>query len=153
MTTDPSINNKDTKIVIKDRYGFIKVALINGVDIVPVMQFGEKWIYRMYTFPKWFGSILYKFFKTPGLLFFGRFGCSLIPYHETENGKPIRMGMVVDRPIKVKKINADEIDFDKHIKPIHEQYMKRLKYLFQTYKKEFHYDDDETMTFVSCKNK
>ena len=139
--------------MIKDRYGFIKVALINGVDIVPIMQFGEKWIYRMYTFPGWFGNILYKFFKTPGILFFGRFGFTLIPYHQRENGKPIRMGMVIDKPIKIKKMKNEEIDFEQHIKPIHDEYVKRLKYLFETYKKDFHYDDDESITFISSKNK
>ena len=151
LTTDPSITNKESKMVILNRFGFIKLALSHGVDIVPVCQFGEKWIYRKYIFPSWIASVLYKFCKTPAILFFGRFGCSLIPFHERPNGKPIRMGMVIGEPIKVKKMNRDEIDFERDVKPIHQEYMKRMKFLFETYKKDFHYDDDETLTFISSK--
>lgn len=150
MTTDP--NSTDTKIVILDRYGFIKLAISHGIDIVPVCQFGEKWIFRMYTFPDWFGRILYKF-KIPAILIFGRGGCTLMPYNVRPDGSHIRAGMVVDEPIRVKQVAYEKIDFDRDIKPIHEEYKKRMRYLFDTYKKDFLYSDEETMTFVSAKPK
>ena len=136
-------------MVIRDRYGFIKLALVHGIDIVPVCQFGEKWIYRLYRFPDWFGSVLYKFTKTPAILFFGKIG--FIPYSQRKDGTAIRMGMVIGEPIRVKRMANEEIEFERHIKPIHEEYMKRMKYLFDTYKNDYHYSDDETLTFVSAK--
>eukprot|EP00485_Elphidium_margaritaceum_P007745 CAMPEP_0202699368 /NCGR_PEP_ID=MMETSP1385-20130828/12590_1 /ASSEMBLY_ACC=CAM_ASM_000861 /TAXON_ID=933848 /ORGANISM="Elphidium margaritaceum" /LENGTH=356 /DNA_ID=CAMNT_0049356291 /DNA_START=1 /DNA_END=1067 /DNA_ORIENTATION=+ len=142
LTTDP--DSKDSKMVIYDRYGFIKMALIHGIDIVPVMQFGEKWLYKKHVFHM-FNDVFYKYFKTPAIIFFGRW-CTMIPFGERENGKPIRMGMVVDTPIKVPKIAKEEIDFETHIKPLHFEYIQRMKALFDTYKKDFHYDDDETLT-------
>ena len=148
MTTDPT--STDTKMVLLDRYGFIKLALTHGIDIIPIMQFGEKWIYRMYTFPDWFGKILYKF-KIPGMVFVGRFG-TLMPYNKMPDGSNIRAGMVVSEPIKVTKVEYDQIDFEKHIKPIHDEYQKRMRFLFDTYKKEFFYGDEETLTFVSAKS-
>eukprot|EP01083_Nonionella_stella_P302667 1044573_1 len=146
LTTDST--STDTKMVILERYGFVKLAIVHGVDIVPVMQFGEKWIYRMFTAPKWLGAILYRIY-IPGMVFFGKF--LLIPHTKRKNGTPIRMGMVIGEPIKVTKVDKEKIDFEKHIKPIHEEYMKRMRYLFDTYKNEFHYGDDETLTFVSAK--
>eukprot|EP01083_Nonionella_stella_P145017 453645_1 len=148
LTTDP--NSTDTKLVILDRYGFVKLAIVHGIDIVPVMQFGEKWVYRMYTFPPWLGSILYTFCKTPGIVFYGAFG--FVPYAKRQDGIPIRMGMVIGEPIKVNKVEKEQIDFEKHIKPIHEEYMKRMRFLFETYKKDYDYGDDETLTFIRAKS-
>ena len=148
MTTDP--NSTDSKMVIDDRYGFVKLALIHGIDIVPICQFGEKWIYRMYTFPEWIGKILYKF-KIPGILFFGRFG-TLMPFNVRPDGSKLRAGLVVGEPIEVNKVDNDEIDFEKHIKPIHDRYKEQMRFLFETYKKDYFYGDEETLTFVSAKS-
>merc|ERR1712228_176630 len=85
--------------VILDRKGFIKLAVQNGVEIVPCLQFGEKWIYRKYSFPVWLRKCLYKL-KIPGLTFLGRF-CTFLPFQYRKNGKPIRVGIVLGEPIVI----------------------------------------------------
>ena len=48
LLTNP--NSNKTYLVINDRKGFIKIAIRNGVDIIPCMQFGEKYFYHRYKY-------------------------------------------------------------------------------------------------------
>ncbi|KUF95156.1 hypothetical protein AM588_10006081 [Phytophthora nicotianae] len=39
-------NSKETQLVLKNRLGFVKLAMNHGADLVPTFVFGEKWLYN-----------------------------------------------------------------------------------------------------------
>ncbi|ETI53836.1 hypothetical protein, variant 2 [Phytophthora nicotianae] len=39
-------NSKETQLVLKNRLGFVKLAMNHGADLVPTFVFGEKWLYK-----------------------------------------------------------------------------------------------------------
>eukprot|EP01083_Nonionella_stella_P260270 887652_1 len=133
MKTNPDSTN--TEIVILDRKGFIKLAISNGVHIVPCLQMGEKWIYRKYAFPKWLKKVLYTF-RIPGITFLGRF-CTFLPFQYRKNGKAIRVGVILGKPIAVEKKDKMDEGYDKYVDEIHVKYMESMKYMFDKYKDEY----------------
>ena len=142
MTTDP--NSKITKMVILDRKGFVKLAIECGIDIVPSVVFGEKYLYHKKIFPEWMRKILYKF-KIPGILFYGRWG-TLLPFNTKIDSTPLQCGMVFGEPICVEKQNPVQSEY---LDKIHDQYIKQVQFLFDTYKDEMEYDEQEQLQFVN----
>jgi hypothetical protein len=71
--------SKDTKIVMADRKGYAKLAIENGLTIIPSFCFGEKWIHRTYLLPRPLRAFLYKTFKVSGTLLKGR-GLTFLGY-------------------------------------------------------------------------
>ena len=149
MTTDA--DDKQNKMVIYNRYGFIKLAMIHGIDIVPIFQFGEKFVYRKVDkiFPVWIKNVLYNYLWIPSILFFGKFG-TLMPFQFRKDGTPIKCGMVMGQPIKVKKMKDSDIK-ESDLLEVQEVYIERMKFLFETYKHEYFYDKDEKLQFIDSK--
>ena len=142
MTTDP--NSKITKMVILDRKGFVKLAIELGIDIVPSVVFGGKYLYHKTIFPKWIRRIMHKF-KLPDTWFYGRWG-TWLPFNTKIDSTPLQCGIVFGEPIHVEKQNQVQSEY---LDQIHGEYMKRVQFLFDTYKNEMEYDEQEKLQFIN----
>ncbi|XP_064639600.1 2-acylglycerol O-acyltransferase 1-like isoform X1 [Lineus longissimus] len=134
-------------IDLKERKGFIKIAMRHGADIVPVFSFGENDIYHQVSNPK--GSRLrnaqewlmqYTGFSPPILM--GRgfiqkyFG--MMPFRRPVN-------TVVGSPIPVEKIAEPSRE---QIKDMHAIYIKKLEELFEEHKGRFGVSEDTHITYM-----
>nr|XP_019009960.1 2-acylglycerol O-acyltransferase 2 [Kwoniella pini CBS 10737]OCF48741.1 2-acylglycerol O-acyltransferase 2 [Kwoniella pini CBS 10737] len=120
-------------LTLKRRFGFIKMAIREGADLVPVFSFGENDIYEQLANAK--GSWLYKiqknFQKMFGFtlpLFYGRglfnYNIGLMPFRH-----PIVS--VVGKPIHVKK---DAHPSDEYVQELQHQYIEELMRIWDRYK-------------------
>ncbi|XP_045468419.1 2-acylglycerol O-acyltransferase 1-like [Harmonia axyridis] len=129
-------------IFLKNRKGFIKVALRNGCPLVPVYSFGENEVYGQYEFGE--GSIMRKLQrmlkKLTGIalpipkgrgLFQYSFG--VLPYR-----RPINV--VVGDPIDVQKT---ENPSQEQIDNLHQLFEQKMVELFESQKK-YYLEDHET---------
>ncbi|WVQ93081.1 hypothetical protein IAU59_000145 [Kwoniella sp. CBS 9459] len=120
-------------LTLKRRYGFIKMAIKEGADLVPVFSFGENDIYEQLANAK--GSWVYKlqknFQKLFGFtlpLFYGRglfnYNYGLMPFRH-----PIVS--LVGKPIHVKK---DPRPSDEHVQETQQLYIEELMRIWDRYK-------------------
>nr|XP_018259311.1 2-acylglycerol O-acyltransferase 2 [Kwoniella dejecticola CBS 10117]OBR81469.1 2-acylglycerol O-acyltransferase 2 [Kwoniella dejecticola CBS 10117] len=120
-------------LTLKRRFGFIKMAIREGADLVPVFSFGENDIYEQLANAK--GSWVYKiqknFQKMFGFtlpLFYGRglfnYNYGLMPFRH-----PIVS--IVGKPIQVKK---DAHPSDEYVQEMQQQYIEELMRIWDRYK-------------------
>lgn len=118
----------ENTVVIKQRKGFVKVALEFGADLVPVYSFGENELFQQVLLTEGsFGRKLQDLFKkimgfAPCLFVGEKF--AIIPYR-----KPVTT--VVGRPISVPKRVSPT---DKEVDHYHSLYMESLTNLFHEHK-------------------
>ncbi|KAG8008212.1 Diacylglycerol O-acyltransferase 2 [Nibea albiflora] len=132
-------------VTLKNRKGFVRLALQKGSDLVPVYSFGENEAYKQLIFEEgsYWRSLQKKFQKILGFapclfhgcgLFFGN-SWGIVPYSKpiTTIGKFLYF-IVIGEPITVPKIEdpADEI-----VDMYHEMYITSLQCLFDKYKTRF----------------
>ncbi|EKM81559.1 hypothetical protein AGABI1DRAFT_118672 [Agaricus bisporus var. burnettii JB137-S8] len=123
-------------LTLRKRFGFIKVAIQHGADLVPVFSFGENDIYEqmpnekgttIHTLQKHFQSIFG--FTLP--LFHGRgvlnYNLGLMPYRR-------RIVVVIGRPIPVKQHDKPTTE---EVREVQEKYITELTRIWDTYKDEF----------------
>ncbi|XP_055403301.1 2-acylglycerol O-acyltransferase 2-like [Bubalus kerabau] len=128
------------KLVLRNRKGFIRLALMHGADLVPIFSFGENDIYDQVenspgTWLRWFQDRLQKVTGGSIPLFYGSFG--LMPYR-----RPITT--VVGKPIEVQKTphpSQEEVD------RLHQRYMKELENLFEAHKLKYNVPRDQHLEF------
>lgn len=127
-------------LVLKNRKGFVKMALRNGSSLVPVMAFGENQIYETLIFKE--GSflrkiqdLLLKVLTFSPLIIYGRgifqYTFGFLPYR-----KPLNV--VVGKPIHTEKNpnpSQEEID------SLHQRYITELTELYDEYKTKFNYQN------------
>ncbi|XP_062910740.1 2-acylglycerol O-acyltransferase 2 [Mobula hypostoma] len=132
---------------LKERKGFIKLALQFGATLVPVFSFGENEVFDQVKNPK--GSVLRRvqdrLQKLMGIslpLFHARgvfqYSFGLIPYR-----KPIHT--VVGRPIEVEK---RESPTQKDIDVLHQKYIEELSKLFEEHKTQYGVSKDKHLMFT-----
>ncbi|CAF1060120.1 unnamed protein product [Adineta ricciae] len=105
------------KLYLKNRKGFVTLALKHGVSLVPVVSFGENELYQRLTF----------FNLIPNGISWGRSFFGYIPLRRpvvTVVGKPIRVNQ---------NVNPSTED----IGQLHEQYMQAVEELFETNKDKY----------------
>jgi len=134
-------------LTIKNRKGFVKIALTQGASLVPVFSFGENDIWDQVDNSE--GSIVRKFqdkmkqyitFMLPliqGRGFF-QYNFGLLPFRRpihTVIGKPI------DLPL-IPQPSAEEIE------KYHELYLNGLKELYDAFKDIYHKDRQSDMKFL-----
>ncbi|NWS50657.1 DGAT2 acyltransferase, partial [Probosciger aterrimus] len=132
-------------VTLRNRKGFVKLALRHGADLVPVYSFGENEVYKQVIFEEgsWGRWVQKKFQKHIGFapcIFHGRglFSSNtwgLLPY-----SKPITT--VVGEPITIPKIcnpTQKEVDF------YHSMYVDSLIKLFDKYKSKFGLPETEVL--------
>ncbi|GAB9469412.1 Diacylglycerol o-acyltransferase [Globisporangium polare] len=87
-------NSKVNTIVLKNRLGFVKLAIRHGAELVPTFVFGEKWFFNVWNPPKSVISFFRKVLKIPIIVFWGRF--FWMPKRLPEGKK---FGVVYGKPI------------------------------------------------------
>ncbi|KAG7484060.1 hypothetical protein MATL_G00045040 [Megalops atlanticus] len=124
LSSSPGVNT----VVMKQRKGFVRLALEYGADLVPVYSFGENELFRQVVFEE--GSVMRAlqtaFKKVMGFapcLFIGQ-SWGLVPYRT-----PITT--VVGRPISVPQIFSPSEEVVDHY---HGLYMEALTQLFHEHK-------------------
>ncbi|XP_055331416.1 2-acylglycerol O-acyltransferase 2-A-like [Paramacrobiotus metropolitanus] len=134
-------NPGEATIVLKNRKGFVKMALRHGAHLVPVYSFGENDIYYLVLkngpgsktrlFQRWWQ----KLFGFAPILFAGRgifnYNIGLVPYR-------VPINTVVGKPIPVEK---DANPSQEKIDALHETYMSELEKLFNEHKAHFGYKE------------
>lgn len=131
-----AIPDGDYNIVLKNRKGFVKIALKNGTPLVPVFSFGEIDIFNQLQIPE--GSLLSKIQdylkKLTRILFiipvgrgFFQHSFGIIPHR-----RPITL--VVGHPIDVEKVdNPTQEDIDN----LHQAFQEKLQELFENEKHKY----------------
>ncbi|GAB6024245.1 Diacylglycerol O-acyltransferase 2 [Chamberlinius hualienensis] len=126
----------EISLILKNRKGFIKVAITNGADLVPVLTFGENeaFDYNIAEISclKTLDNYLRKLTGRPFYLQPFSRAMKGVLFTFLPNRKP--MYTVVGKPIEVEQISnpSDEtIDF------YHQKYIESLQQLFHDYKNQF----------------
>jgi len=114
-------SKNEEKIFLKERKGFIRIALQRGLSLVPVYHFGNTQLYDYYGL-----SALSRRSRLSLLLFYGRF-FSPIPYQHP-------LMMVIGKPIEVKQVAEPT---NEQINELHEKFCAELKELFDRNKEQF----------------
>lgn len=134
------------KLLLRNRKGFVRLALMHGADLVPIFSFGENDLYdQVENSPgSWLRSIQNRLQKIMGIslpLFHGRgifqYNFGLLPYR-----RPITT--VVGKPIRVQKIqnpSQEEVD------TLHQHYIKELCDLFEAHKLKYNVPADRHLEF------
>jgi len=123
-------SNKEQRIFIKERKGFIKYALRYGYKIQPVFVIGER---KMYNYIEIFVKqrLFLNKFKMVGAIFFSRL--FLVPFYG------VKVHTVVGKAIQIPHIHkpTDE-DVDKY----HKIYVKEVQDLYQRHKDKAQEESD-----------
>lgn len=140
----PGTNN----LTLKKRLGFIKIAIREGAELVPVYGFGENDIYELlpnekgtmtYRFQKWFQGTFG--FTVP--FFHGR-GVFTYNYGLMPHRRPVTV--VVGSPIPVKQADKPT---DEEVQAVHRQYIQALQDLWDKYKDEYAKDRKSELELVA----
>ncbi|KAJ2999583.1 2-acylglycerol O-acyltransferase 2 [Globomyces sp. JEL0801] len=123
-------------LVLRDRKGFIKVAIKSGASLVPVINFGENEIYIRGESSEFMKKI-FRIFRASAPSFSGRFGTIMPFQHElvTVIGSPVHT-------IKTTEPTQEMID------DIHQQYLQGLRDLYDAYKDQYFTYRIKDMEFV-----
>lgn len=137
------------RLVLKDRKGFVKLAIRNGASLVPVLSFGENDLYTMLSDldPKSFsGRVQQVFKKTLGFTvpFFYSKGPHTFDFGITPHRRPVNI--VVGRPIHTRKM-ADPVD-RAYLDEVHGLYVKELERIWEEWKDVFAQGRAEEITFI-----
>jgi 2-acylglycerol O-acyltransferase 2 len=127
-------------VVIKKRKGFVKIALQTGVDLVPLIGFGENEIFALIKNPIFqpLHKIFHFLFKASAPLFKGKvFG--ILPSRHP-------LVTVVGKPISVEKVENPTTE---QIEELHGRYLKELQDLYDDFKDMYHKDRKQEMRFIA----
>ncbi|ODO09511.1 hypothetical protein I350_03114 [Cryptococcus amylolentus CBS 6273] len=139
-------------LTLKKRFGFVKLAIREGADLVPVFSFGENDV-SVHVGANAKGSMVYKlqkrFQKAFGFtlpLFYGR-GAEVLPTQLTKDVKPFRHPIVsvVGKPIHVER---DPHPSDEKVRALQREYITELTRLWEKYKDLYARHRTKELTFV-----
>ncbi|KAK1336129.1 hypothetical protein QTO34_003929 [Cnephaeus nilssonii] len=134
------------KLLLRNRKGFVKLALMHGVPLVPVFSFGENELFDQVenspgSWLRWIQNQLQKVMGISLPLFHGRgifqYSFGLLPYR-----RPI--ATVVGKPIEVQQIpqpSQEEVD------KLHQHYIDELCNLFEAHKLKYNVPEDQHLEF------
>lgn len=140
-------DNEVLKIVVAQRKGFVKKALIHGAHIIPCIAFGENSVFNKVNLEPssfWYRceSRWYDLFKFKHPIYYGRSVFSnsnkgVMPYK-----RPITV--VMGDPIKVGQISNPS---NKQIDDLHKVYLEELKAMYDA-NTEFHVKYDKVLEII-----
>ncbi|KAI0840684.1 diacylglycerol acyltransferase-domain-containing protein [Hypoxylon sp. FL0890] len=136
------------RLILKERKGFVKIAVRTGADLVPVLAFGENDLYdqlhpkehplvhklQMFILKVW--KFTLPFLHGRGIF---NYDVGLMPYRRPLN-------VVVGAPIKVTQANTVD---QEEINRLHDLYVTELQKLWDRYKDEFAPDRKDEMQILS----
>jgi 2-acylglycerol O-acyltransferase 2 len=137
------------RLVLKSRKGFVKLAIQNGADLVPVLAFGENELYdqlvpdhksmmhRVQLLIKKVAGFTVPLFHARGVF---NYDVGLMPYRRDLN-------IVVGRPIEVVQGKGGEVD-SAYLDELHERYVKELERIWDEWKDTFAKDRKEELDLV-----
>lgn len=128
--------SRETVLELKERTGFVRLAMQYGAPLVPVVVYGERSAYTRIDMPAWLRDLCLRTLRVPILLFFGRFG--LLPHK-------LALGVVFGAPLEVEHV-PDIAKDDPRVLAAHARYVEALRTLWETHKAEFGYGPDETLS-------
>ena len=127
---------RSLRLVLRQRKGFIKLAIRTGADLVPVLAFGENELYDQvqpdsHPFIHKMQLIVKKIMGFTVPLFFARgvfnYDVGMMPYRQPLN-------VVVGKPIRSVQTNHPD---ETYVDEIHEKYVKELTRIWEDWKGEF----------------
>uniref|UniRef100_A0A672UT41 Acyltransferase n=1 Tax=Strigops habroptila TaxID=2489341 RepID=A0A672UT41_STRHB len=126
-----------TTLILKNRKGFVRLALQHGAHLVPSFSFGENDLFRQVVFEEgsWMRSIQQRFQKMMGFapcVFYGRGLTSIQSWGLLPYAKPITT--VVGEPVTVPKIEDPSSEV---VDMYHEMYVRSLLKLFNDNKTKY----------------
>ncbi|XP_030332402.1 2-acylglycerol O-acyltransferase 2 [Strigops habroptila] len=134
-------------LLLKNRKGFVRLAIEHGTPLVPVFSFGENDLFNQVRNPQgsWLRKLQLRLQKIMGVslpLFHARgifqYSFGLVPYR-----RPIYT--VVGKPIPVqRKHKPSEEEVDR----VHEIYLKELNKLFEEHKARYNIPEDRHLEFI-----
>jgi len=135
------------RLTLRNRKGFVKIAIQNGASLLPIFGFGENELFKQVNNPE--GSLLrtfqlkfQKIFGFSPLLYYGRginqYTFGLLPFR-----KPI--DVIVGKPIEIERNPNPSQEVIDHY---HQLYMDSLQKLFDNHKKDYELYNNVTMEFV-----
>ncbi|XP_049644126.1 2-acylglycerol O-acyltransferase 3-like [Suncus etruscus] len=136
------------RLTLRNRKGFVRLALRHGASLVPVYSFGENDVFRVKRFEEgtWQYAAQVTFKKITGIspcIFWGRSLFSPNSWGLLPLPKPITT--VVGRPIPVPQVLQPSEDQVNHY---HQLYMRELQQLFEEHKASCGVPASEQLTFV-----
>ncbi|XKL69077.1 hypothetical protein PGB90_006846 [Kerria lacca] len=121
------------KIIASRRKGFVRIALKNGVSLVPVFSFGENNTYDQYNL-KWLPFISDIISRYTGIQVILMHGRGLLQNYYGLLPRRTHINTVVGKPIALPKV---ENPSEELINKYHKQFFQELMELFEEYKHEY----------------
>ncbi|XP_054368108.1 2-acylglycerol O-acyltransferase 2 isoform X2 [Mirounga angustirostris] len=137
---------RSSTLLLQNRKGFVRLALMHGAALVPIFSFGENELFdQVANSPgSWLRRIQNRLQKIMGIslpLFHGRgvfqYSFGLMPYRQ-----PITT--VVGKPIEVQKTLYPS---QKEVDKLHQRYIKELCDLFEAHKLKYNVPVDQHLEF------
>ncbi|KFQ62050.1 2-acylglycerol O-acyltransferase 2 [Pelecanus crispus] len=134
-------------LLLKNRKGFVRLAIEHGTPLVPIFSFGENDLFEQVRTPKgsWLRQLQQRLQKVMGIslpLFHARgifqYSFGLIPYR-----RPICT--VVGKPIPVQRKHRPS---EEEVDQVHQKYLNELCKLFEEQKAKYNIPEDRHLEFI-----
>nr|XP_045364770.1 2-acylglycerol O-acyltransferase 2-like [Camelus bactrianus] len=142
-----------SRLVLRNRKGFIRLALMHGASLVPIFSFGDNDLFDQYEnssgfWWQWFNDKLYKMTGI-NIPLFSRLqgkgpGLWLQDSGGSRSGPPPTSCLAVGTPIEVQKTphpSQEEVD------RLHQRYLQELSNLFEAHKLKYNVPIDQHLEF------
>ncbi|NXW08811.1 MOGT2 acyltransferase, partial [Fregetta grallaria] len=134
-------------LLLKNRKGFVRLAIKHGTPLVPIFSFGENDLFEQVRNPQgsWLRQLQHRLQQIMGIslpLFHARgifqYSFGLIPYR-----RPIYT--VVGKPIPVQRKHSPS---NEEVDQVHQKYLTELYKLFEEHKAKYNIPEDRHLEFI-----
>ncbi|KFW65700.1 2-acylglycerol O-acyltransferase 2 [Pygoscelis adeliae] len=134
-------------LLLKNRKGFVRLAIEHGTPLVPIFSFGENDLFEQVRNPKgsWLRQLQHRLQQIMGIslpIFYARgifqYSFGLVPYR-----RPICT--VVGKPIPVQRKHRPS---EEEVDQVHQQYLNELCKLFEEHKAKYNIPEDRHLEFI-----